>query len=288
MRVLAFGEVLWDVINGQYHIGGAPLNFAAHCVQCKIPAALVSAYGNDELGRLTLEKVKSLKVDTSFLQKANRPTGTVPVRLISGQPQYEIVENVAFDFIDYQKIDPEALQEFDYFYFGTLVQRNEASRTSLRKILEICSFRQVFLDVNIRQNFYDKPTLEYSLKQSTILKLNDEEVGILANVLFFQSMGFNEFTEKVMQAYPNVEVVIITKGKDGCLVRSVSEIIDVPAPIIRVKDTVGAGDAFSAAFCATYFASNDLHAAVKNALRVGGFVASKSGAIPFYDNGIWS
>jgi fructokinase len=284
MKVVAFGELLWDVIEGKYLIGGAPLNFAAHCIQCNMPAALISAYGNDELGRLTLEEVRSLHVGTSLLQKAHKHTGTVPVRLVRGQPQYHIVEDVAYDFIDHHKIDYNALEEYDCFYFGTLAQRHEVSRKSLHRILESCAFKHIFFDVNLRQHFYERQILEYSLGKCSMLKLNDEEVVTLSELLFSQSLGLKAFTEKITEVYPNIKVVILTRGKDGCLVRSAYQTIEMPAPTIELKDAVGAGDAFSAAFCASYFQTGDLRLATQQALKVGAFVASEKGAIPFFDD----
>lgn len=283
MKIAAFGEVLWDNVEGEYHLGGAPLNFTAHAVQCGLPAAIISAYGADELGEKAKVEIEALKVDTAFLQVSDKDTGTVQVTLHNGQPEYNITKEVAYDYILTHKIDFELLNQYDSFYFGTLAQRNPVSQACLKMIFERCSFEMVFLDVNLRQSFYTLKILFDSIKQCTVLKLNDDEVAVLSELLFECHLSLETFSKKLIDQFSNIKTLIITKGAKGCLVYESKEFIHISSTPVEVADTIGAGDSFSAAFCAFYLRTNDVKAAAKLANKIGGFVASQHGAIPIYN-----
>jgi fructokinase len=283
MKILAFGEVLWDVVENNYHLGGAPLNFAAHAIKCGVSSAIISAVGKDELGNKCIKEIEKIGVETSFIQNIlHKNTGTVQVEIKNGQPYYEIINDVAFDHINSEFIDFESIKSFDCFYFGTLAQRNPVSQSCLKIILYDCDFKHVFFDANLRQSYYSKSMLDFSLKKCSILKLNDEEVEILSDLLFYKKMNFKDFINELINKYPSISVVIITKGADGCLVYKDKIFTDVASQPITVKDTIGAGDSFSAAFCSSYFKNNDVIEAATFANKIGGIVASMSGAIPQY------
>lgn len=282
MKIAAFGEVLWDRVEGQFLIGGAPFNFAAHAVQCGVEASIVSALGEDDLGEKALKEVIRLKVDSRFIQFNKKPTGIVKVLLNNGQPSYEIVKNVAYDFISSQALNIPELNTFEHFYFGTLSQRNSVNRATLKDILSNCQFETTFLDVNLRQNFYSKEILDFSIGSCSILKLNDEEVQTLSKLLFHKILEPKEFCIKLLNNYPNIKTIIITLGGKGCLVNDQGEYIRIHSKPIQVKDTIGAGDSFSAAFLSHYIKNKNVELAAEFANRIGGFVASKKGAIPIY------
>lgn len=282
MKVAAFGELLWDVVEGQNLIGGAPFNFAAHAVQCGIGAAIVSALGKDNLGERALKEVKRLNVESQFLQFADKPTGTVNVTLKKGQPSYQIIEKVAYDFIDSLALDIGALKTYDHFYFGSLSQRNVVSRASLKHIIDQCQFGTIFLDVNLRQNYYSVETLDFSLRRCTILKLNEDEVKILSKLLFFKLLKPKAFSTTILEYFPNIQSIIVTLGGKGCLVYNQSEFVRIHSQPIQVEDTIGAGDSFSAAFLSHYVQNKNVKQAAQFANRIGGFVASSKGAIPSY------
>ncbi|MDC1352864.1 PfkB family carbohydrate kinase, partial [Flavobacteriales bacterium] len=153
MKILAFGEVLWDVVENNYHLGGAPLNFAAHAIKCGVSSAIISAVGKDELGNKCIKEIEKIGVETSFIQNIlHKNTGTVQVEIKNGQPYYEIINDVAFDHINSEFIDFESIKSFDCFYFGTLAQRNPVSQSCLKIILDDCDFKHVFFDANLRQS----------------------------------------------------------------------------------------------------------------------------------------
>ena len=285
MKILAFGEVLFDIIHEKKHIGGAPLNFAAHSVKCGARADILSSVGSDDLGKKALEEIKRLGVGAAFVQVSDyRPTGTVNVTLKNGSPSYTINKEVAYDYIDQSELDFENLDGYDAFYFGTLAQREETSRRTLYAILDQVKFPTVFYDVNLRKDGYSEGMLKESLKRCNIVKLNDEEVIVLASLLYNEDLNEQTFTDLLLERFPNIEMIIVTKGPEGCTIYQENTNTDIPSEPVTVKDTVGAGDSFSASFLVTYLLSGDARLAAKIGNKVGGYVASQNGAIPEYSD----
>jgi fructokinase len=282
MKVLAFGEILWDIIEGKSYLGGAPFNFAAHVVKCGGKASILSAVGNDDLGHAAVQQAGSLGVDTSLINISHhRPTGTVDVFLDNGQPDYTIHEQVAFDEIKIPEIRKIQDQNFDVFYFGALAQRNVVSAQSLRQILEQIRFKEIFFDINIRKQFYTKEIIDQALQHATIFKINDQEVELVSELFFGEKLGMESFTKKISANYP-VKILVITAGEKGCFIYAGNSLVAVPGVPVKVVDAVGAGDAFSAAFLTGFLNSGDVQKSAVTANQVGAFVASSSGAIPEY------
>ena len=286
--VIAFGEILWDIIDGVPHIGGAPFNFAAHAARCGLKSAIVSAVGNDELGRRALDEATRLGVDVSMVGvNPQLPTGTVNVTLADGIPSYEIVRPVAWDEImevvaaqgapSYQGDDGRAgspLPAVDVpraFYFGTLAQRSPVSAATLGRMLKAYATSLVFFDVNLRQEFWSVELVEKGLPFADILKLNDEEMRLLRFA-----------PESLFDRYPRLKIVVETRGANGCrVITRDGEMFDSPAlPDGPVVDTVGAGDSFSAAFLAAILRGESPVAAAEAGNRLAGKVAARAGAVP--------
>ena len=282
MKALVFGEILWDIIEGEHHLGGAPLNFAAHVKQCGQTSCIVSCLGKDKLGDEAFRLVKGLNVDVSMIQRADIRTGFVPVTLKDGQPDYVITKDVAYDYIESGQLDYSSIHDFDFFYFGSLIQRNQVSRETLYNILDRHQFEEIFYDVNLRKDSYDQEIIEQSLGHCTILKVNDEEVGVISQMLFDEKQGFEEFSQSIRQQYDQVKTIIITAGGEGCYVYNDDKLTKIPTEKIKVVDTVGAGDSFSAAFACMHYQTGDPIKAATIANKVGGFVASSRGPIPSY------
>ncbi|MFK7954448.1 MAG: carbohydrate kinase [Ekhidna sp.] len=285
MKAISYGEILWDIIDGNAHIGGAPLNFSAHLAQLGNQPSIISAIGNDELGVEALSKLRGLSVSTHLVQISDKkPTGTVKVSLNNGQPQYDIVTDVAYDHTAFDLINPALLAGFDILYFGTLIQRSEKSRNTLYRLLEKYSFTHIFCDLNLREGCYDAVSIKTTIQYCTILKLNDEEVIEVSRLMFGVSLSFSDFWKSIKVQFPSVEVMVITKGKDGCTAYTGIEEVNVSSEPCVVKDTIGAGDAFSATFLTAFLKGDDLEIALKKANKVGSFVASNEGAIPTFPN----
>ena len=271
--VIAFGEILWDIIDGVPHIGGAPFNFAAHAARCGLNSAIVSAVGNDELGRRALDEATRLGVDVSMVGvNPQLPTGTVNVTLADGIPSYEIVRPVAWDEITWAAGSPlPAIDVPRAFYFGTLAQRSPVSAATLGRMLKAYATSLVFFDVNLRQEFWSVELVEKGLPFADILKLNDEEMLTLRFA-----------TESLFDRHPRLKIVVETRGANGCrVITRDGEMFDSPAlPDGPVVDTVGAGDSFSAAFLAAILRGESPVAAAEAGNRLAGKVAARAGAVP--------
>lgn len=283
MRALSFGEILFDIIEGEDFLGGAPLNFAAHLAKCGAESYILSRVGDDELGKKALEQIEELNIKDIFIQRdSNYLTGTVEVELKGGQPDYTILENVAYDFISTEDVDEKLnKEEFDIFYFGTLAQRSRDSAKTLHHLLDKKSFKHVFYDINLRKGYFSKKILEGSLQRCTILKLNDEEVDVLSNLFFGEKIIMEKFAERIAEDF-KIHLVIITAGARGCLVHEKGKFGFEKGFPAEVVDTVGAGDAFSAAFIFQYYKYGDALKAARIANRLGAYVASSRGPIPAY------
>jgi fructokinase len=292
MKVLAFGEILWDIIENEEHLGGAPFNFSAHCVKCGAEVtSIISRVGQDILGKRAYNRVIEYGVDDSLIQWDDEyPTGIVDVHLKNGQPDYFIKEHVAYDFIAYNQQLKETINTManDVFYFGSLAQRNSVSQTTLSDILKYNSFKHVFYDVNLRKNGYSKSVLEFSLSACTILKLNVEEVSVIS-ILFFgnNSLSMTEFCIIMVQLY-TINTIVITAAEEGCYVfeRVINVLHKIDGQKIQLTDAVGAGDAFSASFMCEYLKHGNVIKAATKANLIGAFVASQKGPIPEYSNEI--
>ncbi|MEM7374052.1 MAG: carbohydrate kinase [Bacteroidota bacterium] len=288
MKIISYGEILWDIIEGKHYIGGAPFNFAAHMAQCGADVAMISRLGKDELGQQAFREVESLSVDTRYIQwDTEYPTGTVDVFLQDGQPSYTIHPGVAYDYVDFEQLKANAFlkAEVDVFGFGTLAQRDQMSRDTLTQIFQHRSFRHVFYDVNLRKDCYHAEIVKQSVPHSTVLKLNDEEVPIISDFLFGRKEDMEHFARRVASEYDQ-EIVIITAGAKGCYVFHDGRYALVPGRAVEVVDTVGAGDSFSAAFLFQYVTHADPFRAASVANQVGGFVAASRGPIPAYSEEI--
>ena len=285
MKVLSIGEVLFDLIDGREYIGGAPFNVAAHLAQLGCEAAMLSRIGNDRLGEAALAEMKRLGVDSALAQRdTTHPTGWAKVQLDpAGVPTFGFPEDPAYDFIavDDRLLERLKQRAFDVVCFGTLAQKGLVTRASLHRLLRARLAPHVFFDVNIRLDFYPQEILTESLACSTIVKLNEEEVPRVAQRLYGRTIAEADLAERWRRDYP-VRVVCITKGANGCVVYGPAGGGVLPGIKVNVVDTVGSGDAFSAAFLRNYVRSGDALASARQGNLLGAYVASQAGAVPRY------
>ncbi len=281
--LIAFGEILWDIIDDVPHLGGAPFNLAAHASLCGLSSAIISALGSDDLGEAALARATELNIGTRWIIRDRRnPTGTVRVKLDASIPQYTIHEGAAWDNIDLTQSQVESIAACRprVLCFGTLAQRSPISADSLKRVLAALPDTLVFFDVNLRQHYWQRAHIINSLGACDWLKVNTEESLLLDKLLFNSDLGAADFAGNAMQKF-DLTGVIVTCGAEGCLVFGREhELIAAPSPEIQAIDTVGAGDAFSAAFLAALLRGADLNEAAWHANRRGALVASKRGAIP--------
>lgn len=283
------GEALWDVFPTGKQIGGAPANFAYHAGLLGFDSMAVSAVGNDLLGDEIVE-VFGAKGLGYLLPCVAEPTGTVQVTLdAAGVPDYEIVEDVAWDNIPIVPELDELAAHTSVFCFGTLAQRSPVSRKAIHHFLDSMPDvpgRLKVYDINLRQRFYDKITIESSLVKSNVLKLNDDEFAILHNMLALPA-DMETASRKVIHRY-GIQTVIITCGATGSHVFTETECSYLETPRVNVHDTVGAGDAFTAGFCAGTIAGLPLAGAHRLAVDVSAYVCTQPGAMPELPAGLRS
>ena len=286
MRALSFGEILWDIIEGNEHLGGAPFNLASHLAQMGADSVLVSAVGDDDRGRRALEIASKHGMETGFIgTDGELETGTVLVELDEhGSPAYDIREHVAWDRIDPTSAQLSRLKRrtWDVLTFGTLAQRSEHNRDVLDRIAEAASPRECFFDVNLRLDYYDEEVVRRSMEKASILKLNNEEVPEISRLLYGEEVLDREFCERTEKEW-DVHTTCITRGKQGASVYRSGEYYHIPVVPVKVADTVGAGDSFSAAFLYGLFTTGEVKKSGDLAALVSSFVASRNGAVPAYD-----
>lgn len=284
MKLLSFGEILWDIYPEEQFIGGAPLNFAAHCARHGQQVYMLSAVGTEALGDTSLEKVKSWGIRTDFVSRlADKETGKCIVTLDENSvPSYNLLTDVAWDYIDCRQVAEET---FDVLYFGTLALRSKENMESMQALLARKPAGEVFVDINIRPPFYTDSTIRFALENATIAKISDEELPTVAAALGIACEDDHEANARQLcQLFPQLRLLIITLGKDGsCAYDAPTGHFYRQAPVLtEVKSTVGAGDSFGAAFLAKYLNGTPIDQSLSYAAKVAAFVVSQFGAIPDY------
>jgi len=274
MKIHVFGEVLWDVFETDAHIGGASFNFAAHMSKLGAEAKLISAVGKDELGERAVKIAREYGIDTSEIPSLDLPTGYCKVTLIDGTPSYELVENVAYDAIPM----PACGLQGEALYFGTLACRDARSFATLKAMLG-GDYRQVFFDINIRQNFHTPELIDFSMKNATILKISREEIGILGI-----KGSCEDIARSIAEKYPNLRLIIVTLDKDGAFALSTEDgkISYAPIPKSKVTSTVGAGDSFSACFLFHLLRGDGVEKSLECASALSDYVVTRLEAVPDY------
>ncbi|MDE2723752.1 MAG: PfkB family carbohydrate kinase [Gemmatimonadota bacterium] len=278
--VVAIGAVLWDVFPDGERLGGAPANFAVHAAALGARAAMVSCVGDDARGKTALEILSGRGVATDALQvHAYRPTGSVNVTLVDGQPTYEIVEGVAWDAITWCSELAPIAQSAHALCFGTIDQREAQSRRAIINFLDAASpdCLRVF-DINFRQHYHTDEIVRESLTRADVLKLNDEEVVLLRDYV-----GGEEDVDVFLtgiRARFDLQCVILTLGEQGCWVVSEGGICQAVGKRQQVVNTVGAGDAFTAAFVMHLLAGAPMQICAEQANTVGGFVTTQDSGMP--------
>jgi len=280
-KVLAVGEVLWDLLPDGKQLGGAPSNFAYHCRSLGADARIVTRIGDDDLGREVLERFRGLDLPTDGVEiDPEAPTGTVSVVLdADGQPRYTIHEGVAWDRIE---AGPDALVRAaaaDAVCFGSLAQRAPASRDAIARIVAAAGPDALrIFDVNLRPPFVDREVVARSLEAADVLKLNDEELVVLAEM--FDVSGPPEGAVEALAGRFGLKVVAVTRGTGGSLLFADGAWSDHPGVRVEVVDTIGAGDAFTAAMTVGLLAGRPLDEINHRANAVAAFVCTRPGGTP--------
>jgi fructokinase len=287
VNVVGLGEVLWDLLPTGPQLGGAPANFAYHVhalgklIGAKVD--VITRIGDDNYGRGVIRRFHEMELGVTTVQADNlAPTGTAKVELSTdGLPYFTIQENVAWDFLDPTDEALAAARQADAICFGTLAQRSARSRATVQQLVAASphSALRVF-DINLRPPFYSRAIIEALLQQANVLKLNDEELPIVADMFKLTLSTENQI--KLLAHRFNLQVVAVTRGSNGSLLYRHCEErwSDCPSCPVKVVDTVGAGDSFTAALILGLLRKMDLDEINKVANEVARYVCSQAGATP--------
>ena len=289
--VVGLGEALFDCLPEGRKLGGAPANFAYHVSQFGLNGCAISAIGDDELGEEIVETFEKVGLN-HILPVVEQPTGTVKVTLDEkGIPQYDICLGVAWDNIPLTEAMLEIAGKTEAICFGSLAQRCEVSRKTIHAFLDAAPKEALrVFDINLRQNWYTAEVIAESLNRANVLKINDEELDVVATMLLgVPSIPAKliaedaELTRQVCRdliAKYDLRMLILTCGAIGSYVFTAEDESYVKTPKVKVADTVGAGDSFTATFTAQILLGKSIREAHEKAVAVSAFVCTQNGAMP--------
>lgn len=280
--VVGIGELLWDLLPEGKQLGGAPANFAYHAAALGASGLLVSCVGADDLGAQALSLLEEHGLPGDYVSIDNKhATGTVSISLDdAGIPQYTIHENVAWDFVPETSALIDLAQKADAICFGSLAQRSPMTCKTIGHFLDGArpDCLKVY-DINLRQSYYVPAIIRNSLDHADVLKLNDDELPVLKQML--ELVG--EDTEVLAQLLDifSLQLVVLTKGAQGALMKTPAEEVHVAGLAPKsVADTVGAGDAFTAAITVGLLSGHELMKICDDANQLASYVCSQDGAMP--------
>ncbi|GAA0879812.1 carbohydrate kinase [Algoriphagus jejuensis] len=279
-HVVIFGEMLWDCLPAGPVAGGAPMNVALNLHQLGLNSRLISAVGQDKDGEKLLEFLRGFGLPLDLIQvKETHETSRVLVN--NADPEnikYTIVSPVAWDFITWNEAMDKAVEEADAFVFGTLGVRNPQSLTTLIKLLQHPTMR-VF-DANLRPPYYDFEVIETLLGFADVLKINEDELEIFAD--YFQTEATIEGLCVHLDQHFPMEIICVTRGSKGALIYQKGKMFEHPGYVVKVQDSIGAGDAFLSGFVKSYLKEKSPEEILDFACKLGAFVATQKGGAPKY------
>jgi fructokinase len=282
-KIISFGEVLWDIFPGaQRRIGGAPFNVAYHLFKMGLEVQMISSVGNDDLGRELLQKIKNWNISTDHIQITEKhPTSTVVATVDeNNDAHYDIIENVAWDYIETASKDQHAVKDADALVFGTLAARNEKTKNTLFELLESGTYN-VF-DINLRAPYYDIRIINELLHKTHLAKFNKAELRMVLDFLNKEYETEQDSIQYLQEKF-GIREIIISKGSKGALYSRDNNFYLYPTIPVEVKDTVGSGDSFLAGFLSKRIGNEaSAHEIMTQAVSLGAFITSQEGACPEY------
>ena len=279
--IVGIGEVLWDFFEDQnkYVLGGAPFNFAYHVNQFGLNSLVISAIGNDKLGQKLEADVRKKNVPY-MLERLNLSTGVVNIKEVDGKPRYDILTERAWDYIPNTEQLKEIAANTKAACFGSLAQRSETSRNSILAFLDAMPSDALrIFDINLRQKWYTEEVIKTSLQKANVLKINDDELLIIQRMFGYIDITQENTCRLIMRDY-QLDMLILTCGDKGSYIFTKDEMSYLSTNDIKVVDTVGAGDSFTASFIASILLGKTILEAHRIAVNVSAFVCTQEGAIP--------
>jgi fructokinase len=283
--VIGLGELLWDRLPGGRQLGGAPANFAYWSTVLGERGLVASRVGSDEPGRDAIECLAKAGVDSSHVQiDAFHPTGSVRVEVSeTGQPDFTIAQPVAWDFMEWTREWMNLARTADAICFGSLAQRSPESRETIARFIDAApSGSLIVFDVNLRQSFHSKDVLADSLQRSRVVKLNGSELPLVMTELDLGYEANLESARRLIREFA-LELVCLTRADRGSLLVTDGESVEHEGFKVDVVDTVGSGDAFTAALAHHFMKGSSLETISEAGNRLGSWVASRAGAMPPVD-----
>lgn len=282
---MSLGEVLWDLFPHGEQFGGAPANFACHAAILGADTSMVSAVGDDPHGRSAIDILRKYGVDVSLMQTyPAASTGTVGIELDEkGKPTFTIHEDSAWDQLAWSDALDAKTAQVDAMYFGTLGQRSQVARNTIRQTLRANSNVPRILDINLRPPFFDATLIRESIELASVLKLSDEELATVNDAFEVRSDGSSaDQPDQLLQLLEqaNLDMIIMTRGADGAVLATSDGIVEQPGISATVVDTVGAGDSFTAAFLLGLLRGESHEDILRNACTVAVGVCAHAGAVP--------
>jgi fructokinase len=278
--IVGFGEALWDVFPEGRKIGGAPANFAYHVAQWGLDSCAVSAIGKDDLGDDIVRKFDENGLKYR-LERVDFPTGVVQVTLDENKvPSYNIKEGVAWDNIPMTPELETLARNCSAVCFGSLAQRSSVSRATINAFVDLMPEDSLkIFDINLRQHYFNEEIVCNSMNKADILKINDEEIIVVAEMLNITGKSQKEICEVLLDRFA-LKMVILTCGDKGSYVLTAQESSWVDTPKVNVVSTVGAGDSFTGTFIASILLGKTIRQAHEAAVRVSAYVCTCQGAMP--------
>jgi fructokinase len=279
-NIIGIGEVLWDMLPSGPQLGGAPANFAYHARALGANAQIITRVGRDAHGHEIIRRITAMGLPATGVQfDESAPTGTVSVSLAHGIPEYNIRLNAAWDFIEPDVSALKTAGEADAICFGSLAQRNAVSREAIQRLVAAAPSHCLrIFDINLRQHFYSREIIERSLLLADVLKMNDNELPVLSTMF-----GLPEKTEAQIESLAqkfDVATIVLTRGGNGSLIYHREIWSKQKSPSVKIMDTVGAGDAFTAAVVMGLLSGEPLDAVHAFAAELAGYVCTCAGATP--------
>ena len=285
--ILVIGEILFDVFPNYRRLGGAPFNFAYHLKKFGFNVRFISRIGMDDAGKEILHKLELARFNLNDLQvDEDYPTGSVDVQLDgSGAPQFDIISDVAYDYIEYiPEYHSNLIRAAQMIYFGSLIQRSEAGCEILQSFISRnTSDRLNLYDINLRPGCYNNVIVKKSLLKTDILKLNADELEELKKMLSLK-VSNDDLVYHLMKTH-SIRTVSLTKGESGsALFTNRACFNSKPPEAINVVDTVGAGDAYAAMLAAGLLKKWQPEKILERASLFASRVCEIKGAIPDSDS----
>lgn len=279
--IAGIGELLWDVLPDGEVIGGAPVNFAYHVSALGAKGIPITTIGGDARGQKALAELQKRGIDIAAIAISDEyPTGYVSVVLDKeGKASYLFPDELAWDHLLINDYAARLNTRLDAICFGSLAQRSERSRQVIYEYLNSLRPETVkVFDINLRQDFYSGQVIENSLAQADILKLSEEELPVLADLLALQESS-DTWLQVLIKRY-DLAMAILSRGDKGSLLLTPDNYSEHPGIVTQVEDTIGAGDSFTAATIIGYLRGLPLDEINEQANRVAAYVCSQQGGMP--------